>query len=148
MAVLRGNGTQSGYDGANLTICENLYALPGGVVAPYYTYNHSGQVVAGETCPTGSSSIAGLTFYPSGPFPDAYDGALFFADYSRDCIWVMFPGGNGLPNAGDRATFQAPAANPVALKVGPGGRSTTPTSTAARSEELRRRPTSRRAPPS
>jgi glucose/arabinose dehydrogenase len=116
-----GNGRQSGYDNANLAICENLYALPGGVVAPYYSYNHSAQVVSGETCPTGSSSIAGLAFYPGGPFPNSYDGALFFADYSRDCIWVMFPGGNGLPSIGNRATFQAPAANPVALEVGPDG---------------------------
>jgi glucose/arabinose dehydrogenase len=116
-----GSGHQSGYDGANLTICENLYALPGGVVSPYYAYNHSAQVVAGETCPTGSSSAAGVAFYPGGPFPDTYDGALFFADYSRDCIWVMFAGGNGLPNASNRATFQAPAANPVDLQVGPDG---------------------------
>jgi uncharacterized repeat protein (TIGR01451 family) len=116
-----GSGTQSGYDNANLTICETLYALPGGVVAPYYAYNHSAQVVAGESCPTGSSSTAGVAFYPNGPFPDAYDGALFFADYSRDCIWVMFAGGNGLPNASNRATFQAPAANPVDLQIGPDG---------------------------
>jgi glucose/arabinose dehydrogenase len=116
-----GSGHQSGYDGANLTICENLYALPGGVVSPYYAYNHSAQVVAGESCPTGSSSAAGVAFYPGGPFPDTYDGALFFADYSRDCIWVMFAGGNGLPNASNRATFQAPAANPVDLQVGPDG---------------------------
>jgi PKD repeat protein len=116
-----GNGHQSGYDSANLTICENLYALPGGVVPPYFAYNHSAQVVAGESCPTGSSSTAGIAFYPGGPFPDAYDGALFFADYSRDCIWVMFPGGNGLPNPSSRATFQAPAANPVDLQVGPDG---------------------------
>jgi uncharacterized repeat protein (TIGR01451 family) len=116
-----GSGTQSGYDNANLTICETLYALPGGVVAPYYAYNHSAKVVAGESCPTGSSSTAGVAFYPNGPFPDAYDGALFFADYSRDCIWVMFAGGNGLPNASNRATFQAPAANPVDLQVGPDG---------------------------
>ena len=34
----------------------------------------------------------------AGRSPTAYDGALFFADYSRDCIWVMFPGGNGLPD--------------------------------------------------
>ena len=31
--------------------------------APYYTYNHAAKVVAGETCPTGSSSITGLAFY-------------------------------------------------------------------------------------
>ena len=67
-------------------------------------------------------SIAGLAFYPGGRrIPNSYDGALFFADYSRDCIWVMFPGGNGLPSTGNRATFQAPAANPVALEVGPDG---------------------------
>ena len=77
--------------------------------------------MAGETCPTGGSSIAGLAFYPGGPFPDAYDGALFFADYTRDCIWVMFPGGDGLPNPGNKATFLAPAANPVNLQVGPDG---------------------------
>jgi glucose/arabinose dehydrogenase len=116
-----GSGHQSGYDSANLMICENLYALPGGVVAPYFVYNHSAQVVPGESCPTGSSSTAGVAFYSSGPFPDTYDGALFFADYSRDCIWVMFPGGNGLPNPSNRATFQAPAANPVDLQVGPDG---------------------------
>ena len=116
-----GTGTQSGYDNANLTICENLYALPGGVVAPYYAYNHSATVVPGETCPTGSSSTAGVAFYTNGPFPDAYDGALFFADYSRDCIWVMFPGGNGLPDPGNRATFRPAAANPVDLQVGPDG---------------------------
>ena len=116
-----GNATQIGYDGANLNICENLYALPGGVVAPYFTYHHDEKVVAGESCPTGSSSIAGVAFYTGGPFPAAYDDALFFADYSRDCIWVMFPGGDGLPNASNRATFQAPAANPVDLQVGPDG---------------------------
>jgi hypothetical protein len=58
--LLRRNGNQFGYDNANLTICENPYALPGGIVPPYYTYNHSAQVVAGESCPTGSSSIAEL----------------------------------------------------------------------------------------
>jgi uncharacterized repeat protein (TIGR01451 family) len=122
-----GNGRQPGYDGANLAICENLYALPGGVVAPYYAYNHNAKNVGGESCPpnpdgsAASSSIAGVAFYTNGPFPDAYDGALFFADYSRDCIWVMFPGGNGLPNPNNRATFVAPAANPVDLQVGPDG---------------------------
>jgi glucose/arabinose dehydrogenase len=117
-----GAARQSGYDGANLNICENLYAAGAGAVAsPYFTYNHNAQVVPGETCPTGSSSIAGLAFYPGGPFPAAYDDALFFADYSRDCIWVMFAGGNGLPDPAARATFQAPAANPVALQVGPDG---------------------------
>jgi glucose/arabinose dehydrogenase len=122
-----GSPRQPGYDNANLSICENLYALPGGVVAPYFAYRHTAKVVPGESCrpnPDGaqtSSSTAGVAFYTTGPFPDSYDGAVFFADYSRDCIWVMFPGGDGLPNPGNRATFQDPAANPVDLQVGPDG---------------------------
>jgi uncharacterized repeat protein (TIGR01451 family) len=128
-----GVGHQPGYDSANLNICENLYAqgtgfdVPPHYAPPYYTYNHSAKVVPGESCPpnpdgTGaSSSTAGVAFYTGGPFPDSYDGALFFADYSRDCIWVMFPGTNGLPNPNNKATFVAPAANPVDLQVGPDG---------------------------
>ena len=122
-----GSGRQPGYDNANLTICENLYALPGGVVDPYFAYRHNAKVVPGDSCrpnPDGtqtSSSTAGVAFYTTGPFPDSYDGAVFFADYSRDCIWVMFRGGDGLPNRNNRATFLDPAANPVDLQVGPDG---------------------------
>jgi glucose/arabinose dehydrogenase len=119
-----GTGTQSGYDNANLNICENLYAAGTGAVAnPYYTYNHSAQVVPGESCPTGGSSTAGVTFYPAtgGPYPAAYNGALFFGDYTRDCIWVMRAGTNGLPDPANRATFAAQASNPVDLEVSPAG---------------------------
>ena len=116
-----GAGRQGGYDGANLNICENLYAQAGAHAGPYYTYDHAVKVVAGETCPTGSSSISGLAFYTGGAYPDQYDGALFFADYSRDCIWAMRAGGNGLPSTSAIETFVAAAANPVDLQRGPGG---------------------------
>ena len=46
----------------------------------------SDKVVTGESCPTGSSSLSGMAFefVPNGStFPAEYDGALFFADYSR-----------------------------------------------------------------
>jgi glucose/arabinose dehydrogenase len=116
-----GGGRQSGYDGANLTICENLYAAGAAAVsAPLYTYNHSAKVST-ESCPTGSSSTAGVAFYEGGSYPAAYDGALFFADYSRDCIWVMFAGANGLPDPTTRAPFVDLATNPVGLEIGPGG---------------------------
>ena len=116
---------QSGYDGANIPICENLYATGDpNVVPPYYAYNHSAQVVSGEGCPAGGSSISGLAFYQGGSYPDNYDGALFFADYSRGCIWVMFPGGNGLPDPNTRATFvdRSPTVKdvgPTDLQIGP-----------------------------
>jgi glucose/arabinose dehydrogenase/PKD repeat protein len=119
-----GNGRQSGYDGANLTICENLYTSPGAVTAPYFTYHHSNQVVPGEACPTGSSSVAGLEFEFAATrsnYPAEYDDALFFADYSRDCIWVMPKGADGKPAPGLIRTFVAGAANPVHLEKGPAG---------------------------
>jgi hypothetical protein len=105
-----GNGRQAGYDGANLNICENLYAASGAVAAPYFTYHHSNPVVPNETCPTGSSSVAGLEFEFAAArsnYPAEYDDALFFGDYSRDCIWVMPKGADGKPAPGLIRTFVA-----------------------------------------
>jgi glucose/arabinose dehydrogenase len=119
-----GNPPQSGYDGTNLTLCESLYSQgSAAVAAPYYAYNHAATVVLGETCPTGSSSITGMTFYPetSGSFPTAYRGGLFFADHSRNCIWFIPKGTNGQPNTGAIQTFVAGAAHPVDLVIGPNG---------------------------
>jgi len=120
-----GNARQSGYDGANLTICENLYTEgSSAITAPYHAYNHGAKVVSTDNCPTGSSSAAGVTFQFAGNnnnYPAAYDGALFFSDYSRDCIWVMFQGGNGQPNPGNISAFVEAAANPVDLEIAPDG---------------------------
>ena len=119
-----GVNRQAGYDSANLNICESLYASPGTVTSPYFAYHHTARVVPNESCPTGSSSIAGTQFvFGAGqsPYPAEYDDALFFADYSRDCIWVMPKGADGLPAPGLVRTFVAGAANPVNLQVGPTG---------------------------
>ncbi|MBB2948440.1 glucose/arabinose dehydrogenase [Actinoplanes lutulentus] len=118
-----GTVRQGGYDGANLDLCESLYTA-GGQTAPHYAYQHSGQVVSGEACPTGGSSISGMAFYPAagGDYPAQYRGALFFADYTRDCIWAMLPSAEGgAPDAGNRLTFVSAASNPVDLAIGPGG---------------------------
>ncbi|MGH2797258.1 MAG: LamG-like jellyroll fold domain-containing protein, partial [Thermoleophilaceae bacterium] len=116
-----GNLEQDGYDGANVDICENLYAEGAGAVrTPFFTYNHTARVVSGESCPTGSSSLAGIAFYEGGNYP-GYNGALFFADYSRDCIWAMFEGASGVPDPATRITFDAGAANPVDIEIGPAG---------------------------
>jgi PKD repeat protein len=115
-----GSGRMSSYDSANLTICEDLYTA-GSAIGPYYTYNHSASVVAGDGCPTNAGSvISAISFYPGGSYPGIYNGALFFGDHSRNCIWAMLPGGNGLPSASNlRAFVVDPNSHPVDLAADP-----------------------------
>jgi glucose/arabinose dehydrogenase/PKD repeat protein len=119
-----GAAAQSGYDGANLNLCESLYSAgPGAVAAPRLAYNHSSAVAAGDGCPTGNgSAVAGLAFASAqSTYPAAYDGALFFADHNRNCIWTMLKGADGLPSASSVQAFMSGGSGPVDLEVGPGG---------------------------
>jgi glucose/arabinose dehydrogenase len=122
-----GASPQSGYQGAGLNACSSLYSAPGSATGPYYAYNHSACVVSYPGCHTGGSSVTGVAFYQGGSYPAIYNGALFFADHSRNEIWAMLTGTNGLP---DPARIQSlvgvdstggAAGHPVDLKIGPGG---------------------------
>ncbi len=121
-----GPAPQPAWQGAGATLCNNLYTganLPPNVsyVGPYYAYDHTNPIVPGDPCPTGSTSISGLAFYPGGNYPAAYAGTLFFADYSRQCIWAMHVGVNGLPDPAQITTFAVNSPHPVGLTAGPGG---------------------------
>ena len=122
-----GTPAQGGYQGAGLSQCSSLYLTPGSVVAPYYAYNHGACVVSYPGCRTGGSSITGVAFYQGGSYPAQYNGALFFADHSRNEIWAMLPGTNGLPDPSRLQSFVGvdaaggAAGHPVDLKIGPGG---------------------------
>jgi glucose/arabinose dehydrogenase len=112
----------SGYSA--LGLCQDLYAAgSGAVAAPYYAYQHGVAVVSGETCPTeNGSSITGIAFASAATtYPAPYNTALFFADHSRNCIWAMLQGTNGLPDPTNLVTFDAGTANPVDLQIGPDG---------------------------
>ncbi|HEX9762822.1 MAG TPA: PQQ-dependent sugar dehydrogenase, partial [Acidimicrobiia bacterium] len=125
------------YDNADLNICEDLYDDGAGAVsASHFAYRHTEDISGDDECPPAvpgpsnatSSSITGLAFYTSGPFPNAYDGALFGADYSRHCVWVMFPsGGNPDPSTVEVFHYQpstgpgTPGISPVDLEMGPDG---------------------------
>jgi glucose/arabinose dehydrogenase len=124
-----GAGRNAAYDNKNLNICENLYAAAGAVTPPHYAYSHGTQ--ASATDPVGlcqstsgatnvGSSISGIAFYGGGSYPDRYDGALFFADYARGCIWTMFEGTDGQPDPATRSVL-ANGVTPVELQIGPGG---------------------------
>ncbi len=110
---------QGGFQSAGLNQCSSLYNTAGSVTAPYYAYNHTTSVVTGDGCSTtNGSSITGIAFYPGGQYPSAYNGALFFGDHTRSCIWAMMPGAGGSPDPSNIVAF-TPAATPVDLKIGP-----------------------------
>ncbi len=115
------------YEGAGTTayastgMCSLLLGEPAATTPPAYAFHHNQPVVAGDSCGAGTGSISGLAFYGTGSYPAAYQDALFFADASRNCIWVMFKGADGRPDPANRAMFMPGAASPVDLKIGPGG---------------------------
>ncbi|MBL8955893.1 MAG: thrombospondin type 3 repeat-containing protein, partial [Myxococcaceae bacterium] len=117
-----GSTPQGSY--ANFGACRALYdggspVTPNQITAPYYSYAH-GAALGG--CAAGGSSIAGLAFYTGGNYPAAYTNALFFADYSRRCIWALRAGSNGLPDPSlGITTLVSQAQFPVALQIGPNG---------------------------
>ena len=99
------------------------------MTGPYFTYNHSSQVVAGDTCPTGNSSVSGRFLREGAP-----PGLLRRGDSSSPTtratrIWVTKarkPAPGGLLES-----FVAPAANPVDVaEIPTGGELSMRTSTA------------------
>lgn len=101
---------QSGYDSANLPICESLYTA-GTSISPMYQYPHSG----------GSGAISAVALYRGNNFPAAYNGALFFADYTKQWIRVMMPDAQGNPNPSNIVDFVPTGNFTVDLIVGPDG---------------------------
>ena len=101
---------QSGYDAANIPICENLYTA-GVAKSPYYSYAHNGV----------GAAISAISIYRGNNFPAAYNGALFFGDYARGWMKVMMPGTNGLPDPSNVVDFISSEAYPADIKIGPDG---------------------------
>ncbi len=108
-------------------------ALGAATTAPYYSYEHGtkkGPIpgddqLAQDPCPpqsNGGSSTTGVAFEPSDAsgYPAAYRGALFFADWAKNCIWVMKAGANGLPDV-NRVEHFVRGVGAVQLVVGPPG---------------------------
>lgn len=119
-----GPGPNPSYEDLGLDICADLYDEGDATVAPFLTYKHKTPLVPEDGCALQLGSAAGATqIYPGGDFPDSYDGALFFADMVRRCIWVMKAGEDGRPDPHTVAPFLTegglyPGADMV---IGPGG---------------------------
>ena len=86
---------------------------------PYYEYAHRTSMVPGDGCSAAvacDSAITGLAFYTGGSYPSLYDGALFFADYARNAIFVMPKGQNGLPDPAAAAPSPRPPCSAPSLR--------------------------------
>jgi glucose/arabinose dehydrogenase len=115
-----GGGGQWQYSALGLDLCDRVY---GGepVVYPFFDYSHDPDdpVHPGDPCPRGGASTSGIAFGDATAFP-GYGGALFFADFTRNCIWVARTTG-GRPDAAKVESFASNASGPVDVEVGPRG---------------------------
>ncbi len=123
-----GAGHHQFFEDVGTKMCDDLY--DDGQTAPLYAYTHVGSLTPKGPCFPGSadqtSSISGLAFYggasgSSIDYPSKYDGALFFVDYSRDCLGAILPQSNGIPDPSKVEQIATGIASPVDLVTGPGG---------------------------
>jgi glucose/arabinose dehydrogenase len=108
-----------------LDVCKRLWdEEPEVVTPPLFDYAHQSGVTPEDTCPhQDGSAVSGMTFYDGGSFPPEYDGALFFSDSVRGCIYVMRAGEDGKPIPATTEDFVTDA-RPypgIDIQVGPGG---------------------------
>jgi glucose/arabinose dehydrogenase len=117
-----GNGGGQG-DYPTVPLCKSL--LPSAVTSPVFAYGHGENVAAGDGCDfTAGSAISGMAFNSGTRYPSEYGGGLFFADYSRNCIWFMRKKANGDPDPSTVSVFARGAVEvggPVDLEMMPNG---------------------------
>jgi uncharacterized repeat protein (TIGR01451 family) len=100
----------------------NICPTQAQTVLPFFVYSHSASVVPGDGCPTGSSSITGMAFYGGASnYPSNFVNGLFFSDYSRKCMWIMFPDTNGNPDPTNIGAFAFLSGGDTDLQIGPDG---------------------------
>jgi glucose/arabinose dehydrogenase len=112
------------YEAVGLDLCEALFAEPAAVTAPFFTYTHNAGVVPGDECDIHKgSALAGMAFYEGSSYPAMYDGALFFADSVRGCIYTMLRGEDGEPQPATVAPFLTEGGNypGIDIEMGPDG---------------------------
>ncbi|HEX3173640.1 MAG TPA: PQQ-dependent sugar dehydrogenase [Solirubrobacterales bacterium] len=119
-----GPAPNPGYQALGLSLCQGLYAGGTASAPPFFYYRHGDHVIPDDGCDAeAGSAVSGMALYDDGSFPAAYDGALFFADSVRGCIYVMPPGEDGRPDPLATTTFMSEGGEypGIDLEVGPGG---------------------------
>ncbi len=126
------NNTPTSFKGAlwqsmGNNLCDNLYAQGlSAVEKPVYGYYHAGANAPCGVSGDSSASITGVAFYEASAadqnaYPARYNDALFFADYSRNCLGMLRRAGNGVPDASTWEVVATNVGHPVDLLTGPHG---------------------------
>ena len=121
---LEGTEPNPTYVNLGLKACEALYADPSATARPFYDYDHTATLVPEDPCPyANGSALSGMSFYEGSAFPPAYEGALFFSDSVRGCIYAMFAGPDGRPDPSTLIPFVSDAGlyPGIDIEVGPEG---------------------------
>jgi len=110
-----------------LNVCNTLYQAENEgkpkTSEPFFTYSHSQTVVPGDECAFESgSAISGMSFYEGSQFEQGgkYEGALFFADAVRGCMWVMLEGEDGKPDPSTAQRFMREGSVYPGVKIAEG----------------------------
>ena len=94
-----GLGPNPGFESIGLSACKSLYEEAGSTSPPFFYYDHAAGVTPEDSCPTyNGSAISGAAFNDGNAFPSEYDGAFFFSDSVRGCIYVMKATADGEPD--------------------------------------------------
>ncbi len=115
-----GPGTTRNTFWLTVNICQQLINS-GDHDAPMFSYGRNQAIAPGESCPNGGLAVSGLALNRSGFGPQSLDGALFFSDFTRNCIWYLPAGGNGQPNPNNPTLFATEVGAIVDLEFGPDG---------------------------
>lgn len=119
-----GAGQNLGYELIGLDVCEGLYAEPGSTAPAFFEYGHEDGISPEDPCPHSSgTAVSGIAIEDGSSFPDSYDGALFFADSVRGCIYAMLAGEDERPDPSTVFPFAIDAGlyPGVDLQFGPDG---------------------------
>ena len=116
-----GTGRQSGYDGADVSICENLYAVPSAVSAPYLHVQPRLQGRRRRDLPDGQLGDHRPRVLPGWHLPRRLRRCAVLRRLLAELHLGDERATNGLPDPSRIETFVAGAARPVDLEIGPGG---------------------------
>lgn len=119
-----GPDPEPAYRSFGLSLCDSLYGQPNATSQPLFFYPHAAGVTPADHCPHDlGSAIGGSAVYEGAEFPAEYQGALFFADAVRGCIYVMLPGADGEPDPNTVRPFLSDGGpyTGADLQVGPEG---------------------------